>query len=114
MPTYDDVCSRVQRGAELLDSHSPGWEKELDLEKLELQSTENDVLGQVFGSFTVGADLLRPYEERMHSAGFDIDLDLAYRLAEEKHDKLDAGDHFENDYWDMLNEAWTQEVESRR
>ena len=39
---------RVQRGALLLDEKIPGWYAKINLDRLDLENTENCVLGQVF------------------------------------------------------------------
>lgn len=38
----------VERGAELLDAVRPGWEHEIDADKLDLRSRCNCVLGQLY------------------------------------------------------------------
>ena len=39
---------RVQSGARLLDEKMPGWHDLIDIDRLDLENTENCVLGQVF------------------------------------------------------------------
>lgn len=45
------VTERVERGATLLDEHMPGWEGRIDLERLNLASACDCVVGQLLGSY---------------------------------------------------------------
>jgi hypothetical protein len=52
------LAERATRGAALLDRHRPGWASEVDPARLDLASGEDDVLGQLYGSFDEGQDEL--------------------------------------------------------
>jgi len=49
-----EVSEEVARGVALLDEKRPGWEHEIDLDKLDIKDPKCCVLGQVYGGFTVG------------------------------------------------------------
>lgn len=44
----------VRRAAALLDKARPGWENEIDTETVDLLSSKDCVLGQVYGDFSTG------------------------------------------------------------
>ena len=46
--------SRVLAGARLLDEQCPKWEKDIDLERLEMDSCRRCILGQLFGDYNNG------------------------------------------------------------
>jgi hypothetical protein len=43
----ETIATRVERGAALLDRHVPGWEKRIDLETLDIASSEFCICGQL-------------------------------------------------------------------
>jgi len=47
---------RVSNGAALLDEVSPGWEKLIDLDILDLSDGHSCIVGQVFGDWITGLD----------------------------------------------------------
>lgn len=53
-----DHTSNVARGVELLDSRFANWRKVIDLDKLDMLSLDNCVLGQLFGSYSNGVSAL--------------------------------------------------------
>src|SRR6266516_3369909 len=55
---HAEFAERVAAGAALLDQHQPGWERQIDVEGMDLASAEDDVLGQLHGSFDEGLDAL--------------------------------------------------------
>jgi len=52
------VPVRVAKGAQLLDRCRPGWAAEVDPDRLDLRLEEDDVLGQLYGTFHQGLDEL--------------------------------------------------------
>lgn len=46
------VEERVSRGAALLDRKVPGWENRIDLDRLDISSTANCILGQLYSPTT--------------------------------------------------------------
>lgn len=64
------TVDRVARGAALLDVERPGWVDSIDLVTLNISSEARCVLGQVFGDFEHGMDVLG-VETTLHRHGFD-------------------------------------------
>jgi hypothetical protein len=59
------VAERVQAGIKLLDKKEPhGWRTQINLEILNLQRTDNCILGQLHGDYDSGRNRLfaKPYE----------------------------------------------------
>lgn len=54
----DTIEARVTRGAQLLDERLPGWVDRIDLDRLNLASSCNCILGQKFGDYLDGIDAL--------------------------------------------------------
>ena len=46
------IPANVKRGAAWLDEHEPGWRGRIDLNKVDLASECNCVLGQLYGGYT--------------------------------------------------------------
>ena len=68
------VAQRVRYGAALLDEHTPGWAEAVDAVALDLSKADQCILGQLFGTYRKGAQLL--YGENIGRGvyhGFDID-----------------------------------------
>lgn len=51
---FDDARPPAERGAALLDQLRPGWAAAIDTARLDLASSYNCILGQLFGSFCNG------------------------------------------------------------
>ena len=53
MATTSDasVAERVAAGARWLDEHRPGWDREIDLGRLDIRDECNCVIGQQLGDF---------------------------------------------------------------
>ncbi|SMC95723.1 hypothetical protein [Lentzea albidocapillata] len=66
----DSIPVRVARGAARLDCAQPGWAMRVDVTVLDLQSTTDDLLGQIFGSHYNGIDTLGLTREASQSHGF--------------------------------------------
>ncbi len=64
----------VNRGAKLLDKEYPGWEKKINLTKLDTSDYQCCVLGQLYGDFELGLirlDLLDSFiEDKVSYYGF--------------------------------------------
>jgi len=67
----------VITGPSLLDDKYPGWYKKIDLEKLDMYSAYNCILGQLYGTFRKGFRDLHldddrfNLEELIHMGFFD-------------------------------------------
>jgi hypothetical protein len=72
----NDEAVRVTSGAARLTERRPGWFWEIDLNRLDLKSTTDCVLGQLWDSYDEGVDALSfdwPDDDRHH--GFDAYAD---------------------------------------
>ena len=58
------INERVTRGAAILDQKKPGWEREIDLASLELSDSCHCVLGQIYGHYCDGVDILGVFNGR--------------------------------------------------
>ena len=63
----DKFADRVAAGARLLDEYSERWWEDVDLDRLDLSSCTQCVMGQLFGEYGDGLDHF--YSE--HLEGFD-------------------------------------------
>lgn len=124
------IAERVERGASLLDTRFPGWVDQVDLSRLNLESSCNCVLGQRFGDFMVGArrTLLSPEtsgvtmsrrtRERLEEHGFlvsprddeFIDLPGARKFRIVTHD---AEQRIHDEYRDLTH-YWAELITNRR
>lgn len=59
MEHYDKIREYVVRGAQLLDQVRPGWERDIDTERLDVSSVLNCPLGQLYGDYHTGVDAIR-------------------------------------------------------
>lgn len=55
MSTAVQYTTNAPAGAELLDEKCPGWASEISLDTLDIDSSQNCVLGQLYGDFSRGA-----------------------------------------------------------
>jgi hypothetical protein len=62
---------RVARGAAFLDKRYPGWQDQVDLTRLDIDSCYQCVLGQLYGSFTQGSNSLGIGYEKCARMGMD-------------------------------------------
>ncbi len=53
-----ELAEHVTVGAALLDQRHPGWERQIDVDLLDMASAEDDMLGQLYGSYDEGLDAL--------------------------------------------------------
>jgi len=113
--TRETYETRVLRGADFLDEHHPGWEKNIDLETFCLTDPCNCVVGQVEGDYYVGlknfglSPLLGPdsiivyHHDEAHDLGF-----FENSLLE------DDCDPHRDRRWDDLHETWVSLIRARR
>lgn len=79
-----ELAERVKRGALYLDEFKPGWYLEIDISKLDLSNPWNCVLGQLYGSYATGTEVLQEWIEKRKSdndeygmkSGFAVDEDI--------------------------------------
>ena len=67
------IASRIEQGAAMLDRRKPGWEKDLNLDTLEMVDCQFCVLGQLYGSYEGGKTALGLHEGTAH--GFNSDTE---------------------------------------
>lgn len=89
----------VEAGAAFLDRKRPGWDREIDLTKLEMNSTNNCVVSQLFGEYLEGC-------EKLLGSQIDISRRQAYGFTLPY-----AAD---SDDWAQLDREWTRLIASRR
>ena len=51
-----DLTQVIENGATKLDAAAPGWVEAVDTARLEMRSTADCVLGQVFGDYAAGKE----------------------------------------------------------
>lgn len=90
------IPERVAAGAAYLDRVMPGWWQRIDLERLDLSSTCNCVLGQEFGHFAAAPEDAYLNAGDAYAKGFDI--------------------HFRDEFgsYEPLTAEWRRLIESRR
>jgi hypothetical protein len=86
---------RVSAGAVLLDEQRPGWYAQIDLQRLDMDSYDDCVLGQLFGSFEGGLETLDAVGLYIYNIGF----------------AGVPGDPRE--VYELLGELWTREINLR-
>jgi hypothetical protein len=57
-----NVAEQVSNGVDLLDRFIPNWRKLIDTDELDLASVRWCILGQIFGGYSKGAEILRAFE----------------------------------------------------
>jgi hypothetical protein len=53
-----NALSKAVQGATLMDKHSPGWAEHINLETFTIESTQNCILGQIYGNVEKGLSAL--------------------------------------------------------
>ncbi|WP_022835131.1 hypothetical protein [Salisaeta longa] len=100
--------ARVKRGASFLDAMQPGWHRDVDLDRLELASGEQCVLGQLHGEFRMG--LGRSLLWSMDSAPLSSasPVDYGFQCVRDVPEEAQARDYR------LLNIAWHAAVHARQ
>lgn len=95
----NDYAERVARGIGVLDRLQPEWRTLIDANRLNIGDSEDCIIGQLFGSWANGCDVLA--EE------FSILLDRPYAVA---HGFDVTSDEFldEVDHYALLTDAWLE------
>lgn len=98
------IAQRVEAGAAWLDHNKPGWWHTINLDRLDIESGCNCILGQVYGG----------YDESPFAARWDRETD-AYLGDLRGFNSLGTLDRFAEvvDYR-ALTEAWRELIEERR
>lgn len=103
-PTVEE---RVAAGAAWLDEHHPGWENDVDLDKLRMDDCALCVLGQTFGDYWES-----PLAESRPETWSELD---AYdEVARPLGFQFSGRRGYSRDEYAELNAAWVRLIESRR
>lgn len=86
MRSKDVVKSAVRRSASRLDLHFRGdsWLEEINLDTLIMSSSKNCILGQLFGNYRRGCDILGIKLESQDTYAFTAGLNFGYTDANEE------------------------------
>lgn len=68
------IQDRVARGVALLDERSPGWVNKVSLNKLNMWSSADCIVGQVLGNYCAGIRVLGLDTKGAANHGFQADL----------------------------------------
>jgi hypothetical protein len=68
------LTERVARTATLLDARTPGWASRINPETLDIHSSGNCVLGQVYGYLNTGLEILGLSDGHLGQHGLNSDL----------------------------------------
>jgi hypothetical protein len=101
------ITERVARGAALLDAKRPGWASRIDLVALDITSTSNCILGQLYGWYEEGQDALAELDDE----GYQISSVGSYEGF-----SLDHWDeHYDGDMQEVddLHGAWNDAINER-
>lgn len=108
---------RVERGALHLDEHIPGWANKINLERFQISSAENCVIGQLYGDYwnhTINK-VAKIYPDRMSADDWNC------WGSDQKLDKFAAHHGFMTDAdpdrtadWDILQESWVRAIKARQ
>jgi hypothetical protein len=106
----DTIPQRVARGAALLDEKLPGWHERIDLDRLDLASSCDCVLGQEFADHSDAKADVDPYAvglDKLDLWGFEAAEDGFESYSEHDDDEADA-DHA------ALTAEWKRVILARR
>lgn len=98
----------VSRGVELLDEKVPDWRGSVDIERLDIANTHDCILGQVFGDYHVGMDVLFPgtiMPGGIHNFPARVSSSESHGFEAMYATNPDDDDYAERDY-EGLHEAW--------
>lgn len=91
------IKQRVKAGAKFLDKREPGWEKKVNLKKLQMYNCFSCVLGQTDSDYDSHKKGLRISEDQAVRLGFQI-----------------AGNKYSLSKFNFLTEAWKDLIRKRR
>lgn len=82
MPSFF-LADRAHLGAEYLDTVRPGWAQEIDLDVLDMYTSDHCVLGQLYFDYTTATKSLGLSFEQIRDFGFYIpltDIDIVLEM----------------------------------
>ncbi len=100
------VAERVRTGAAFLDQRWPAgaWVARVDVFTLDLRNPRYCILGQLYGDFTTGSEVLQTYRVAGYSSyGYGFDSS-----------KLLSGEEERMEDYNNLRRAWRAEIFARR
>lgn len=95
----DRTRRAVRHGAALLDRRQKDWRPRIDTYHLEMHDCDACVLGQLFGEFGNGLDILRIQEPKDEAYGFAV--------------SHDDEEYFGFSAWMELGRCWREEIRRR-
>ena len=102
---------RVKMGTELLDRKEPGWRDRIAPGDLEMASCERCVMGQAFGTFMTGTDLLGIYG-RGSEYGFDFSQGVALKIVLNGMSSWGTVTDFKEQEYAILEELWVDVIKN--
>lgn len=98
----------ASKGAKKLDEVRPGWEAEVDQERLDIGSCHDCVLGQLYGGDDIGtAKVFRVY-------GYQIQVENGFYLCDDGHRFPSFSEpELRRPLWLALGEFWKNEINAR-
>ena len=120
------VEGAAAKGATYLDDHEPGWLFKVDVAQLDLSSSFFCILGQAFGEYDEGLDVIcpigvsqpnaffQPGSEEISRTRTDWSSEHGFTLPKGVDQILNGQNRAEaNDAWRLLDEAWIYEIKTR-
>jgi hypothetical protein len=117
----------VDRGADVLDKINPGWELKIDPANLSLESGCMCVLGQLYGSYSLGCDEVERWGLlRGDSSDLGFCVDAAHRSdwddrkarainidTDVEIQGWEAVELEEEEFWRTLTDTWIHKIKGR-
>ena len=100
-----EVSKNVRRGVRLLDREAPGWEGRVRADMLVMVSQKLCVLGQLYGDYITGLDMLNLLSEPFEDMDFDKIASHGFCL--------NPNQYLLQSY-DDLSRAWRDFIKKRR
>lgn len=97
------LAERIARGVDLLDEKHPGWDHNIDLDRLNIVDQRSCVLGQVFGYYGDGLETLG-----LSGSQFNNDTGAPYGF------DLFGDEWFSGEREEELDRLWRQVIENRK
>lgn len=89
---------KVLKGASFLDERYPDWFKKIDLSRLEMNQCLDCILGQLYGLYETGKEVLNLGSFNARNYGFNL---------------FEEVEGWRSDHWHFLNECWKAETQKR-
>ena len=100
MASKAEIRKRATKGAILLDSENPNWCKKINLEDLNLANVEYCVLGQLYGYYSDGQDILFGYDKAKTATRYGFYTEARYGTYSDR-------------VYGVLQEQWVEEIGKR-